>query len=78
MPIEKFDRIIAEQSQGKRTHVMAHAFIEGDAPRADMKKQVRTYFLRDADLIVVTEFVGAQDESQEQIVSWRSEPLADP
>jgi hypothetical protein len=77
MPIEEFDRIIAEQNQGpnKRTLVMSHAFVQDDTPRADTKKGVWTFFLRDADLIVVTEFVGAQDESQEQIVSWRSEPV---
>jgi hypothetical protein len=77
MPIGEFDRIIAEHNRGpdRSTKIMGHALVEGDAPKANPKKQVRTYYLRDADLIVVTEFVGAGDERQERIVSWRAEPL---
>src|SRR5207248_804471 len=77
MPVAEFDRVVAERNKGpnESTKVMSHALVEGDPPRADPNKQVRTYYLRDADLVVVTEFVGAGDELREQVVSWRTEPL---
>jgi hypothetical protein len=78
MPIEEFDRIIAEHNTGPNTStkVMSHALVEGDPPKANPKKGVRTYYLRDANLIVVTQFIGAEDEPREQVVSWRTEPLS--
>ena len=77
MLIEEFDQVVAERNEGpnKSTKVGSHALIEGDPPKANPKKGVRTYFLRDANLIVVTEFVGDEDKPQEQVVSWRAEPL---
>jgi hypothetical protein len=77
MLIEEFDRVIAERNKGpnESTKVMSHTLIEGDPPRANPKKAVRTYYFRDADLIVVTEYVGTEAEPQEQVVSWRIEPL---
>ena len=77
MLIEEFDQVVAERNEGpnKSTKVGSHALIEGDPPKANPKKGVRTYFLKDANLIVVTEFVGDEDKPQEQVVSWRTEPL---
>ena len=77
MLIEEFDQVVAERNEGpnKSTKVGSHALIEGDPPKANPKKGVRTYFERDANLIVVTEFVGDEDKPQEQVVSWRTEPL---
>ena len=77
MLIEEFDRVVADRNQGPNnsTKVVSHALIEGDQPKANPKKGIRTYYLQDADLIVVSEFVGADDKPQEQVVSWRTEPL---
>jgi hypothetical protein len=77
MPIGEFDQFIAERNKGhdQSTKVMSSPFVGGDPPKADPKRQTRTYFLRDADLIVVTEFVGPEDEPEERVVSWRSEPV---
>jgi hypothetical protein len=77
MPIGDFDRVIAERNKGphESTKVMSHALVEGEPPKANPKKAVRTYYLRDGDLIVVTELVGAEAEPQEQVISWRIEPL---
>jgi hypothetical protein len=77
MLVVEFDRIVAERNTGpnKSTKVMSHSLVEGDVPKANLKKGVRTYYLRDADLIVVTEFVETEAESQELVVSWRTEPL---
>lgn len=77
MPIGEFDGIIAEHNKGpnESTKVMSAPFVEGDPPKVDPKRQTRTYLLRDADLIVVTELLGSKEEPDERIVSWRSEPL---
>jgi hypothetical protein len=77
MPIGEFDRFIAERNKGhdQSTKVMSSPFVEGDPPKVDPKRQTRTYLLRDADLIVVTEFVGSEEEPEERVVSWRSEPV---
>jgi hypothetical protein len=77
MRIEEFDRVIAERNQGPNdsTNVMSHPLVEGDPPKANLKKESRTYYLWDADLIVVIEFVGAQDEPLALVVSWHAEPL---
>jgi hypothetical protein len=77
MPIEEFDRIIAEPNRGPdhSTRVLSHVLVTGDPPQTDPTKQVRTYFLRDANLIVITESVGSEDEPREQIVSWGTEPV---
>src|SRR6516164_5631266 len=67
MPIGEFDGFLAQRNKGpsESTKVMSFPFMEGDPPKADPKRQTRTYFLRDADLIVVTEFVGPEDEPEE-------------
>ncbi len=77
MPIGEFDQFIAQRNKGhdESTKVMTSPFVEGDPPKLDPKRQTRTYFLRDADLVVVTEFVGPEDEPEERVVSWRSEPV---
>jgi hypothetical protein len=79
MAIEEFDRVIAKDNKGpnESTKVLGGPFMEGDPPKVDPKKGTRTYFLRDADLIVVTEFVGTKEEPDERVVSWRAEPLRD-
>jgi hypothetical protein len=79
MSIEEFDQIIAKGNKGPNegTKVMGGPFVEGDPPKIDPKKGTRTYFLQDADLIVVTEFGDQKDRAEERIVSWRVEPLRD-
>jgi hypothetical protein len=76
MPIEDFDRFVAERNKGpnESTKVMGHALVEGDPPKVIPNKQVRIYYLRDANLIVVTESVGTGSPAKEQVVSWRTEP----
>jgi hypothetical protein len=49
--------------------------MEGDPPRPDPRKDSRTFFLRDTTLIVIIEFVGTEDEGEEQVVSWRAVPV---
>ena len=77
MAIEEFDQVIAKDNKGpnESTKVMGGPFVEGDPPKVDPKKGTRTYFLRDANLIVVTEFVETKEEPEERVVSWRAEPL---
>jgi hypothetical protein len=77
MAIEEFDHIIAKDNKGpnESTKVLGGPVVEGDPPKIDPKKGTRTYFLRDVDLIVVTEFVAAKEEREERIVSWRAKLL---
>jgi hypothetical protein len=81
MAIEEFNEFIAKSNKGpnESTMVMGGPFVEGegDAIKVDPKKPMLTYFLRDADLIVVTELVGENDQPEARIVSWRVEPLRD-
>jgi hypothetical protein len=79
MAFEEFDQIIAKENKGphESTKVMGGPLLEGDPPKVDPKKSMLTFFLRDADLIVVTELVGEKDEPVARIVSWRVEPLRD-
>jgi hypothetical protein len=79
MGIEEFDQIIAKDNKGPNegTKVMGGPFVEGDPPKVDPKKAIRTYYLRDSNLIVVTEFGDQRDRAEERIISWRVEPLRD-
>jgi hypothetical protein len=70
MPVADLDSFVAERTKGPNaaTKVMGGPFVEGDPPRVDPNKQVRTYFLKDADLTVIV--------ADDKIVSWKSQPLA--
>jgi hypothetical protein len=69
MPVAELDTFIAERTKGPNaaTKVMGSPLVEGDPPRADPNKQVRTYFLKDADLTVIV--------ADEKVVSWKSQPI---
>src|SRR5256885_75775 len=77
MPLGEFAWAVAEHSRPpyQITKVFATPFLVGDPPRVDPTKEVRTYALRDADLILVIEFVGPEEEPEERVVSWHSEPV---
>jgi hypothetical protein len=77
MPFNELNQFISKDNKGPNeyTKVRGGVYMVGDPPRPDPRKESRTYFLRDTTLHVIIEYVGTEDEGEDQVVSWRAEPM---